>query len=74
MAINEDGVVATGADNGAMWCWDWRSGNAFQQTETVAQPGSLDAEQGAYPWEGGPFFPYSSCLSWHPPWEAGSQA
>lgn len=48
MAINEDGVVCTGADNGAMWAWDWCSGNAFQQTDSVAQPGSLEAEQGKH--------------------------
>lgn len=48
MAVNEDGVLATGADNGSLWFWDWRSGNAFQQSETIPQPGSLDSEAGIY--------------------------
>jgi pleiotropic regulator 1 len=48
MAINEDGVMATGGDNGSLFFWDWRSGNAFQQGETIAQPGSLDSEAGIY--------------------------
>lgn len=28
--------------------WDWRSGNCFQQGQTVPQPGSLDSEAGIY--------------------------
>lgn len=30
MAINEDGVMATGGDNGSLWFWDYKSGNVFQ--------------------------------------------
>lgn len=76
VAINEDGVVASGADNGSLWCahvpamwrvrllsflshvcpagmppcrfWDWRSGNCFQQGQTIAQPGSLESEAGIF--------------------------
>jgi pleiotropic regulator 1 len=48
LAVNEDGVLASGGDNGSLWFWDWRSGNCFQQGETVVQPGSLDAEAGIY--------------------------
>lgn len=48
LAVNEDGVLVSGADNGSIWFWDWKSGNAFQQQETVAQPGSLDSEQGGW--------------------------
>uniref|UniRef100_A0A1D1ZQN8 Uncharacterized protein n=1 Tax=Auxenochlorella protothecoides TaxID=3075 RepID=A0A1D1ZQN8_AUXPR len=48
LAVNEDGVLVSGADNGSIWFWDWKSGNAFQQQETVAQPGSLESEQGIY--------------------------
>ena len=44
MAVNDDGVMATGADNGQLWLWDWNSGNRFQEMETQAQPGSLDSE------------------------------
>ncbi|CAA3015237.1 pleiotropic regulatory locus 1 [Olea europaea subsp. europaea] len=48
MAVNEEGVLATGGDNGSMWFWDWRSGHNFQQDQTLVQPGSLDSEAGIY--------------------------
>jgi pleiotropic regulator 1 len=48
LAINDDGVVVSGADNGSMNFWDYKTGYCFQKTETVAQPGSLDAENGIY--------------------------
>jgi pleiotropic regulator 1 len=48
MAVNDDGVLATGGDNGSLWFRDWKSGNAFQQTESQVQPGSLDSEAGIY--------------------------
>ena len=33
-------------DNGSLSFWDWKSGHRFQSLDTVAQPGSLDAEAG----------------------------
>jgi pleiotropic regulator 1 len=48
VAMNDDGVVVSGADNGSMNFWDYKTGHCFQKTETVAQPGSLDAENGIY--------------------------
>jgi len=48
MAVNHDGVMVTGGDNGSMWFWDWTSGHCFQQQETLVQPGSLEAEAGIY--------------------------
>jgi hypothetical protein len=48
MAVNEDGVLASGGDNGSLWLWDWKSGNNFQQSDAVVQPGSLDSEAGIY--------------------------
>lgn len=48
LAINDDGVVVSGADNGTMNFWDYQTGYCFQKTETVAQPGSLDAENGIF--------------------------
>ncbi|GLT79383.1 hypothetical protein SLA2020_508740 [Shorea laevis] len=48
MAINEDGVMATGGDNGSLWFWDWKSGHNFQQSQTIVQPGSLESEAGIY--------------------------
>jgi pleiotropic regulator 1 len=48
LAMNDDGVVVSGADNGTMNFWDYQTGYCFQKTETVAQPGSLDAENGIF--------------------------
>ncbi|XP_062184560.1 protein pleiotropic regulatory locus 1-like isoform X1 [Phragmites australis] len=48
MAVNEDGVMATGGDNGSMWFWDWKSGHNFQQEQTIVQPGSLESEACIY--------------------------
>ncbi len=48
VAVNEDGVLASGGDNGSLWLWDWRSGNCFQSSDSVVQPGSLDSEAGIY--------------------------
>ncbi|GMN62397.1 hypothetical protein TIFTF001_031481 [Ficus carica] len=48
MAVNDEGVLATGGDNGSMWFWDWKSGHNFQQAQTIVQPGSLDSEAGIY--------------------------
>jgi WD40 repeat protein len=44
VAINPDGVLASGADNGTLNLWDYRTGHRFQQEETIVQPGSLDSE------------------------------
>lgn len=48
MSLNEDGVVASGGDDGSLWFWDWKSGHCFQQAETIVQPGSLEAEAGIF--------------------------
>ncbi|KAK9793732.1 hypothetical protein WJX73_004413 [Symbiochloris irregularis] len=48
VACNEDGVVVTGADNGSLWFWDWKSGNNFQMGNTIVQPGSLESESGIF--------------------------
>ncbi|KAK4759242.1 hypothetical protein SAY87_022373 [Trapa incisa] len=48
MAVNDEGVMATGGDNGSLWFWDWKSGHNFQQAQTIVQPGSLDSEAGIY--------------------------
>ena len=44
MAINSDGVVVSGGDDGTMQFWDYKTGYSFQQTQTKVQPGSLEAE------------------------------
>ncbi|XP_042958341.1 protein pleiotropic regulatory locus 1-like isoform X2 [Carya illinoinensis] len=48
VAINVEGVLATGGDNGSLWFWDWKSDHNFQQAQTIVQPGSLDSEAGIY--------------------------
>ncbi|KAI0172361.1 WD40 repeat-like protein [Hypoxylon sp. FL1284] len=45
LAANED-VLFSGGDNGSMSFWDWKSGHRFQALDSIAQPGSLDAEAG----------------------------
>jgi pleiotropic regulator 1 len=46
LAVNEDNVLFSGGDNGSMSFWDWKSGHRFQALDSIAQPGSLDAEAG----------------------------
>lgn len=46
MSVNADNVLFSGADNGSMSFWDWKTGHRFQSLDTIAQPGSLDAESG----------------------------
>jgi pleiotropic regulator 1 len=48
LAINNDGIMASGGDNGSIYMWDWKTGHNFQQIQTIAQPGSLDSENGIY--------------------------
>lgn len=46
LAVNEDNVMFAGGDDGSVTFWDWKTGHNFQRTESIAQPGSLDAEAG----------------------------
>jgi pleiotropic regulator 1 len=48
LAVNGDGVLVSGADNGTMKFWDYHSGYCFQDMQTIAQPGSLEAENGVF--------------------------
>ncbi len=48
IACNDDGVVVSCADNGSIHFWDYDTGYCFQQSQTIVQPGSLDAEAGIY--------------------------
>ena len=48
VAINEDGVMATGGDTGNVHLWDYKTGHNFQTLETIPQPGSLDSERAIY--------------------------
>lgn len=48
VALNRDNVLVSGADNGSMYFWDWRSGYNFQQVQSRPQPGSLESEAGVF--------------------------
>jgi len=48
IAVNEDGVLVSGADNGSLHFWDWRTGYNFQRMQTLVQPGSMDSEAGIF--------------------------
>ncbi|KAJ0444338.1 putative transcription factor WD40-like family [Helianthus annuus] len=48
MTVNQEGVLATGGDNGSLSFWDSKSGHCFQQSRTIVQPGSLDSEAGIH--------------------------
>jgi pleiotropic regulator 1 len=41
-------VLFSGADNGSMKFWDWKTGHCYQDSGTIAQPGSLSAEAGIF--------------------------
>lgn len=46
LSVNEDNVFFSGGDDGTVSFWDWKTGHRFQASESIAQPGSLDAEAG----------------------------
>jgi len=48
LAANADGVMVSGADNGTMYFWDWKTGYNFQRFQAAVQPGSLDSEAGIF--------------------------
>lgn len=46
ISVNEDNVLFAGSDNGDVSFYDWKTGHCFQNTQSIAQPGSLAAEAG----------------------------
>ncbi|XP_057326688.1 pleiotropic regulator 1-like [Microplitis mediator] len=48
LAVNADGVLVSGADNGSMHLWDFRTGYNFQRLCPPVQPGSMDSEAGIF--------------------------
>ncbi|RHZ72149.1 hypothetical protein Glove_245g6 [Diversispora epigaea] len=48
LTVSADNVLFSGADNGSMAFWDWKSGYKFQSMETTVQPGSLESEAGIF--------------------------
>lgn len=41
LAVNEDGVLVSGGDNGSINFWDYETGYCFQKSNTIVQPGPL---------------------------------
>lgn len=48
MAVNEDGVLVSGGDDGSLHFWDYGTGYNFQLTQSQVQPGSLEAENAIF--------------------------
>lgn len=46
LRVNAENVMFSGGDNGSVAFWDWKTGHRFQYEDSIAQPGSLDAEAG----------------------------
>lgn len=46
LSVNDQNVLFSGGDDGSVSFWDWKTGHRFQATESIAQPGSLEAEAG----------------------------
>ena len=46
MAVNVDGVMVSGSDDGYLTFWDWSSARPFQKLKSPVQPGSMDCEAG----------------------------
>ncbi|ODQ77754.1 hypothetical protein BABINDRAFT_40779 [Babjeviella inositovora NRRL Y-12698] len=48
IALNDSNVLFSGADDGSMAFFDWKTGHKFQDTATTAIPGSLESERGIF--------------------------
>lgn len=48
LAVNPEGVLVSGGDNGTLHFWDWRTGYNFQRQKAAVQPGSMDSEAGIF--------------------------
>lgn len=46
LASNDQNVLVSGADNGTLFFWDWRTGYNFQRLASPAQRGSIESEAG----------------------------
>lgn len=46
VAVNSENVLISGADNGSLFMWDWRSGYEFQRTTAPVQADSIQCEAG----------------------------
>lgn len=43
LAVNEDNVLVSGADDGSLYFWDWKSGYNFQSFNSLPQSGFVGA-------------------------------
>ena len=41
VAVNAEGVMVSGDNNGRMYFWDWRTGYNFQKLGAPVQPGEM---------------------------------
>jgi pleiotropic regulator 1 len=48
LAVNDDGVLVSGGDNGSLHFWDWMTGYNFQRLQAPVQPGSMENEAAIY--------------------------
>lgn len=48
LAVNQDGVLFVGGDDGSMGWYDWNTGHCFQRQQAIPQPGSLEMEAGIF--------------------------
>lgn len=48
MAVNEDGVLVSGGDDGGVRFWDYGAAHCFQRETSKLQPGSLECEGAIY--------------------------
>lgn len=48
LAVNEDGVLVSGGDDGSVGFWDYAAAHRFDKRKSTVQPGSLDCEAGIY--------------------------
>ncbi|KAF8596695.1 WD40 repeat-like protein [Ceratobasidium sp. AG-I] len=48
LSVNAEGAFFSGADNGTITWWDYKTGIPFQHMDDIPQPGSLDAEAGIF--------------------------
>lgn len=46
LATNKENVLVSGADNGTIFFWDWKTGYNFQRLASPIQPGSIESEAG----------------------------
>ena len=44
LALNDEGVLVSGGEDGKLFFWDYDSGEIFQKIKTPIQPGSLECE------------------------------